>query len=224
MQTTQEIIEALHAASIPANLAGMQRFGIDTAHALGIPIPTLRALAKKLKKNHPLALELWETNIHEARILASMIDDPAQVTSKQFDIWAKDFNSWDVCDQVCGNLFDQTPFVLNKIKEFSNSKHEFVKRAAFTLMAAYATHNKTADNEVFMEFLQIIEREAWDDRNFVKKAVNWALRGTGKRNGSLCKQAILCANRILLQDSKAAKWIAKNALKELEARVTSIPN
>jgi 3-methyladenine DNA glycosylase AlkD len=219
MQTIQEILAALHKASIPANLAGMQRFGIDTTHALGIPIPALRALAKKIKTNHELALELWKTNIHEARILASMIDDPAQVTSAQIDVWAKDFNSWDICDQVCGNLFDRTPFVMTKIKTFSKSKHEFIKRAAFSLMAEFAVHKKTAGDDVFMEFFPIIEREAWDDRNFVKKAVNWALRGTGKRNSRLHKQAIDCAKRILLQDSKAAKWIAKDALRELENRV-----
>jgi 3-methyladenine DNA glycosylase AlkD len=194
----------------------MKRFGINTSHALGIPIPVLRALAKKIKKNHGLALQLWETNIHEARILASMIDDPAQVTPAQINAWVRDFNSWDICDQVCGNLFDRTPFVLAKIKELSKRKQEFVKRAAFTLMAEYATHNKTASDEVFREFFPIIEREAWDDRNFVKKAVNWALRGTGKRNKALRKEAILCAKRILLQESKAAKWIARDALRELE--------
>ncbi len=220
----EEIITALHQASNPASVTGMQRFGIDTTHALGIPIPALRSLAKKLKKNHTLALQLWETNIHEARILAGMIDDPLLVTPEQMDTWANDFNSWDVCDEVCGNLFDRTPFVLDKIKAFSNSKHEFIKRAAFTLMAEYAVHNKTAGDEVFMAFFPIIEREAWDDRNFVKKAVNWALRATGKRNGILHNQAILCTQKILLQDSKAAKWIAKNALQELEARVTSIAN
>jgi len=222
--TVEEIITTLHQASTPANLAGMHRFGIDTTYALGIPIPALRALAKKIKKNHPLALELWATKIHEARILASMIEDPLLVTPEQMDNWAKDFKSWDVCDQVCGNLFDRTPFVMSKIEAFSKSTHEFVKRAAFTLMAEYAVHNKTASDEVFIAFFPIIEREAWDGRNFVKKAVNWALRGIGKRNGTLRKQAILCAKRILLQDSKAAEWIAKNALKELEARVTNKPN
>jgi 3-methyladenine DNA glycosylase AlkD len=217
----EEIITALHQAGNPATVTGMQRFGVDTTHALGIPIPALRALAKKIKKNHPLALELWETNIHEARILASMIDDPLLVTPEQMDAWATEFNSWDICDQVCGNLFDRTPFVIEKITEFSSSKHEFVKRAAFTLMAEYAVHDKTASDEVFMAFFPIIEREAWDGRNFVKKAVNWALRQTGKRNTTLCNQAILCAKRILTRDSKAAEWIAKNALKELEARVSN---
>jgi 3-methyladenine DNA glycosylase AlkD len=195
----------------------MQRFGIDTSHALGIPIPVLRGLAKKIGRDHSLALELWKTNIHEARILASMIDDPAQVTSVQINAWVKDFNSWDICDQVCGNLFDRTPFVLAKINQFSKRRQEFVKRAAFTLMAEYATHNKTAADGVFLSFLPIIEREAWDERNFVKKAVNWALRGIGKRNKALRKEAIQTAKRILQQESKAAKWVAKNALQELEA-------
>jgi 3-methyladenine DNA glycosylase AlkD len=215
--TTGDVINELRTAANPANLAGMQRFGIDTTHAFGIPIPVLRTLAKKIKRNHPLALELWQTGFHEARILASMIDDPALVTAAQIDTWTSDFNSWDVCDQVCGNLFDRTPFAIAKIKQFSKSKHTFVKRAAFTLMAAYATHDKKAPDSVFIDFFPIIEREAWDERNFVKKAVNWALRGTGKRNPALRKEAILCARRILLQDTKAARWIARDALRELEA-------
>ena len=213
-----EILTALRQASNPANLEGMKRFGIDTTHAIGVSIPPIRALAKKIKKNHELALELWKTNIHEVRILASMVDDPAQVTAAQIDEWVKDFNSWDICDQVCGNLFDRTPYAIPKIKEFTAREEEYVKRAGFTLIAEFAMHNKTAADDVFMEFFPIIEREAWDERNFVKKAVNWALRQTGKRNKALHKEAILCAKRILLQDSKAAKWIAKNALAELEGR------
>jgi 3-methyladenine DNA glycosylase AlkD len=216
--TIDEILTALRQASTPDNLEGMKRFGIDTANAIGVSIPPIRALAKKIKKNHQLALELWKTNIHEARILASLVDDPKLVTEAQIDEWVQDFNSWDICDQVCGNLFDRTPYVIAQIKEFSARKEEYVKRAGFTLIAEFAMHNKAAADEVFMEFFPIIEREAWDDRNFVKKAVNWALRQTGKRNAALHKEAILCAKRILLQESKAAKWIAKNALAELEAR------
>ncbi len=216
MQTSEEIITALKQASIPANLAGMQRFGIDTRYALGVPIPVLRGMAKKIKKNHALASQLWKTNIHEARILASMIDDPALVTPGQMDKWVKDFYSWDLCDQVCGNLFDRAAFAINKAKEYSENKHEYIKRAGFVLMAEYAVQNKTADNSVFLQFFPIIEREAWDERNFVKKAVNWALRQIGKRNASLRIEAIKVAKRILKQDTKVAKWIAKNALAELQ--------
>lgn len=216
MELVDEIIAALKKASVPANLAGMKRFGIDVTHALGIPIPVLRTIAKKYKKNHSLALSLWETGVHEARILASMIDDPEEVTTSQINAWLKDFNSWDICDQVCGNLFDKTRFAIAKAKEFSRSRQEFIKRAAFSLMAEYTAHNKIAGNEIFLSFLPIIEREAWDDRNFVKKAVNWALRVIGKRNKELHTEALKTAYRVLQQDSRSAKWIAKNAIQELE--------
>jgi 3-methyladenine DNA glycosylase AlkD len=164
---------------------------------------------------------LWKTGIHEARILASLVDDPTLVTPEQIDLWVKDFNSWDLCDQVCGNLFDRTPFAIEKAMEFSASKEEFIKRAGFVLMAEYAVHNKTAKDGVFTALLPIIEREAWDDRNFVKKAVNWALRQIGKRNINLEAAAIECANRILTQNSKPGKWIASNALNELTKKSKS---
>jgi 3-methyladenine DNA glycosylase AlkD len=200
-------------------LAGMKRFGINCDHALGITIPELRKLAKVIKRDHHLALALWKTNLHEARILASMIDDPSLVTEKQIDDWVKDFNSWDICDQVCGNLFDRTPFVIEKALTFSAREPEYIKRAGFVLMAEYAIHNKAANNEVFINFLPIIEREAHDERNFVRKAVNWALRQIGKRNEILKLRAIETCNRILMQNSKTARWIAANALNELKSKL-----
>lgn len=218
MRTTEDILSQLRELGTPAGKSGMQRFGIDTTHALGVSIPALRGIAKKLKKDHALALALWGTGYHEARILASMIDDPAQVTAGQINAWVKDFNSWDLCDQVCGNLFDRTPFVVTKAKEFSKHKQEFIKRAGFVLMAEYAVHGKAAEDEVFLSFLPLIEKEAYDERNFVKKAVNWALRQIGKRNPRLCDEAIRTANRIWKQDNKAARWVAQNALQELKAR------
>lgn len=218
MVNTEEIIELLKQKSNPANLAGMKRFGIEVETALGTPIPELRKLAKIIKKDHHLALALWETGIHEARILASMIDDPKLVTTEQMDKWVGDFNSWDVCDQACGNLFDKTPFAIEKALQYSLAKEEFIKRAGFVLMAEYAVHHKKADNQTFLALLPIIEREAWDERNFVKKAVNWALRQIGKRNGVLKYAAIDTADRILLQNTKAAKWIATDALRELKNR------
>jgi len=216
-EAVDEIIQELKSIAKPANLAGMKRFGIDATHALGVSIPALRALAKHCGKNHALAVALWKTGIHEARILASMVDEPAKVTAAQIDSWVKDFNSWDICDQVCGNLFDRTKLAVAKAKQFSKSKHEYIKRAGFTLMAEYAVHDKAADDKIFISFLPIIEREAWDERNFVKKAVNWALRGIGKRNKTLNTAAIRTAKNILLQDSKAAKWIAGDALRELQS-------
>jgi len=196
----------------------MKRFGVDNSKAFGVSLPNLRKVAKSIKKDHQLALELWATGIHECRVLASLVDDPKQVTPEQMDSWVADFYSWDVCDQVCGNLFDRTPFAIEKALEYSRSEKEYTKRAGFVLMAEFAVHDKKANDESFMPFFPIIEREAWDDRNFVKKAVNWALRQIGKRNRSLGKAAKECALRIAQQESKAAKWIAKDALAEFDKK------
>jgi 3-methyladenine DNA glycosylase AlkD len=216
--TASEVLDILNQKANKANLAGMARYGINITSTLGVSMPELRKLAKSIKKDHELALQLWETGVHECRILASLIDDPKLVTSKQMDNWVAEFNSWDVCDQVCGNLFDRTEMALSKAAEYSLSKEEYVKRAGFVLMAEHAVHNKTGGDDVFASLFPIIEREAWDDRNFVKKAVNWALRQIGKRNDTLKVLAIESAKSILQQDSRAAKWIAKNALAELEKR------
>jgi len=213
-----EVISFLKDEASADYLAGMTRFGIANEKALGIAVPKLRAIAKTIKKDHTLALQLWDTGIHEARILASLIADPKQVTPQMMDSWVHDFTSWDVCDQACGNLFDRTPFVIYKAIEYSLSEQEFVKRASFVLMAEYSVHNKKAPNEEFINFMPIIEREAWDDRNFVKKAVNWSLRQIGKRNALLKDIAIQTAERIALQESKAAKWVAADALRELRKR------
>ena len=196
----------------------MARFGIDNSKALGVKLPEIRKLAKEIKKDQPLSLALWNTGIHECRILASMIGDPKQVTPEQMDKWVADFASWDVCDQVCGNLFDRTPYAIRKALEYSAHEEEYVKRAGFVLMAEFAVHNKKADNAEFMPFFPVMEREAWDNRNFVKKAINWSLRQIGKRNRTLHQIAIATAEKIALQDSKAAKWIAADALRELEKR------
>lgn len=213
-----EVIDLLKQQSTLSHLEGMKRFGIDNAKALGVSMPLLRKLAKEIKKDHGLAQELWDSGIHECRILASMVDDPKMVTSQQMDSWVADFHSWDVCDQVCGNLFDRTPFAIEKALMYSRSEEEYTKRAGFVLMAEMAVHNKKADDLEFIRFFPIMEREAWDGRNFVKKAINWALRQIGKRNKNLHQLAIDTAKRMEQQDSKAAKWIAKNALTELENR------
>lgn len=210
-----EVIVELKKQSDLASLEGMRRFGIDTSKALGVKIPALRELARRIKRDHTLALALWQTDIHEARILASMIDDPGLVTIRQISEWVKDFNSWDLCDQVCGNLFDKTKHAVDCTFIFTESKKEFIKRAGFVLMAEYAVHDKIAPDKVFIDFLPVIEKHAGDERNFVKKAVNWALRQIGKRNAALRIKAIETADRIHLQDSSTAKWIAKDALREL---------
>lgn len=199
------------------NLQGMRRFGIRGKNMLGIPIPVLRKLAKKSGKSHALALSLWKSGIHEARILAAYVDEPKKVTSAQMDSWAAGFDSWDVCDQVCQNLFDRTTFAYQKALTWSFRKEEFVKRAGFALMACLAWHDKRATNSAFDPFFKRIVAESTDDRNFVKKAVNWALRQIGKRNPILRRKAIFSAQVILSKNtqSPAARFVAKNALREL---------
>jgi 3-methyladenine DNA glycosylase AlkD len=215
--TAESIIAELKAQANPANVAGMARFGINPKNTLGVSIPLLRAMAKRIGRDHALARGLWASGIHEARILAALVDDPAEVAEAQLERWARDFDSWDVCDGVCGNLFDRTPFAAAKAVEWSARDEEFVKRAAFVLMAALAVHDKKATDERFRKFLPLIEREATDERNFVKKAVNWALRQIGKRNRALNGAAIAAAKRIRKIDSKSARWIAADALRELES-------
>jgi 3-methyladenine DNA glycosylase AlkD len=182
MMQLDEVIQQLKSASRPESLRGMKKFGINVENAYGVSIPILRKLAKDIGKNHDLAQRLWSSRVHEARILAALIDDPNKVTSKQMDCWVHGFDSWDLCDQCCGNLFDKTRFAYQKASVWSRQKEEYVKRSAFALMASLAVHDKETTNEPFQRFLEIVERESLDDRNFVKKAVNWALRQIGKRN------------------------------------------
>jgi 3-methyladenine DNA glycosylase AlkD len=216
--TSKEIIAELKSMRNPRNVEGMARFGISPKNTLGISIPILRKMAKRIGKDHALAQELWDSQIHEARILASMIDDPMQVTASQLDRWAQDFDSWDVCDQVCMNLFEKTPFAYRKAVAWSKRKEEFVKRAGFALMACLAWHDKNATDAAFVRFFPSIKRGATDERNFVRKAVNWALRGIGKRNRTLNQAAIQTAREILTLDSKSARWVATDALRELTTR------
>ncbi len=208
------VIRMLRSHANPVNVAGMARFGINATGTLGVSIPILRGLAKEIGKDHALAQELWASGLHEARLLAGFIDDPRAVTVKQMDRWVGDFDSWDICDQVCSNLFDRTPFAWKKAMQWSRRREEYVKRAGFVLMAALSVHDKKAPDEAFRAFLPVIAREATDDRNFVKKAVNWALRQIGKRNAALKKDAIRTAERIREIDSRAARWIAADALRE----------
>jgi 3-methyladenine DNA glycosylase AlkD len=211
----KDILQQLKSLSDPEAVAGMARFGINPNNTYGVSIPALRKIARETGKNHALAQQLWSSSIHEARILAGMIDEPEKVTEEQMESWVVDFDSWDVCDQVCSNLFDKTEFAYQKAVEWSNRKEEFVKRAGFVLIAALAVHDKKANDKEFLKFLPVIKREAVDDRNFVRKAVNWALRQIGKRNRDLNKAAVETAKEILKIDSKAAKWVASDALREL---------
>ncbi|MCR6641979.1 MAG: DNA alkylation repair protein [Sporocytophaga sp.] len=210
-----KVVSQLKSQARPEILPSLSKFGVNTEKAFGISIPVLRKIAKDHRNDHLLAIELWKTEIHEARILASMIDNPAKVQEKQMDEWVKGFNSWDLCDQVCLNLFRKTPFAFEKAKAWTGEQDEFVRRAGFVLIATLAVHDKKADDERFSAVFPMIEKYSLDERNFVKKAVNWTLRQIGKRNETLNQEAIMVAERIKSQDSKAAKWIANNALAEL---------
>jgi 3-methyladenine DNA glycosylase AlkD len=214
--TANEVLIELKALSTPDHFAKLAHFGITDTNAYGVKVPLIRQLAKTIGKNHELALELWKTGGHEARLLATMIDKKEMITETQFDAWVNDFNSWDICDQSC-SLLGQTPFSIQKINEYSTRTEEYIKRTAFVLMCEQALHHKKVDNEQFYAFLQIIEREAWDERNFVRKAVNWALRQIGKRNETSRIMAIETAERIMLQGTKSARWIATDALRELNS-------
>ena len=215
--TTDQVIAALKQSADPLAVEGMARFGSRPTHALGISIPALRKIAKALGKDHALASELWVSGFHEARILASMIADPCLASDQQMEAWVNDFDSWDVCDQVCGNLFDKTPYAFQKAIEWCHRESEFARRAGFVMMAELAVHDKLAPDETFLTFFPLIKQYAIDERNFVKKGVNWALRQIGKRNATLWASALECAEEIKAMDSQTAQWIAKDALRELLA-------
>ncbi len=218
MMTCREILNKLKSLANPENVAGMARFGITTTNAYGISAPVLKRLAREIGKSHKLAGQLWATGNREARALAYLIDEPARVTERQMERWAKDFDSWDVCDGTCLYLFQYTPFAYRKCVEWSARREEYVKRAAFSLMACLTVHDKRAPDAAFLRFMPLIHEAARDERNFVKKAVNWALRQIGKRNRRLNRAAIRTAREIRKLDSRSARWIAVDALRELESR------
>lgn len=213
--TCEAIVARLRTLGDPKNVEGMARFGIKVPNALGVSAPNLRRLAKEIGRDHRLAGRLWKTGIHDARLLATLVDDPVQVTPRQMERWIKDINSWGLCDAACGCLFDKTPYAWDKAVEWTGRQEEYVKRAGFVLMATLAVHDKEAADERFEQFLPYLVEHATDDRNFVRKAVNWALRQIGKRNRHLNKRAIRTAQDIRKLDSRVARWIASDALREL---------
>jgi 3-methyladenine DNA glycosylase AlkD len=215
----EQILRKMKSLENPGNVEGMARFGINPKGTLGVSMPELKELGKQIGKDHSIAIKLWDSGIHEARILAALVDEPIKVTESQMERWVSLFDSWDVCDQVCMNLFDKTPFAHNKALEWSSRKGEFEKRAGFALMAVLAVHDKKSGDRAYLKFLPMIIREAKDERNYVRKSVNWALRQIGKRNMSLNREAIKAAQEIGKMDSKAARWIAKDALRELRSPV-----
>jgi 3-methyladenine DNA glycosylase AlkD len=213
----QTALDLLQRNARPAELEGMARFGIVGDNRLGLSVPAMRAIAKQLGRDHELAQALWATGIPDARIVAGMVAEPGRLTAREMDTWARGFASWDVCDQVCGSAFLASPLAWRKVKVWAARKDEFVRRAAFALLATLAVHDRAAPDTTFIEALNLIEAAADDDRNFVKKAVNWALRNIGKRNSTLNAAATAMAQRIQLQGSRAARWIAADALRELSS-------
>lgn len=215
----REVLAWLERRGSRRNREGMARYGIVSAKAFGVSVTPLRQLARRIGKDHELAQALWDTGWLEARILTAFIDDPALVTSGQMDRWARDFDNWAVCDGLCLHLFDKTPHAWRKVTQWSRSRSEFVKRAAFALLASLASHDKRAPDARFLSTLPLIERAATDERNYVKKGVNWALRGVGKRNRVLNRAAVALARKLSAAPDPAARWVGKDALKELTRQV-----
>jgi 3-methyladenine DNA glycosylase AlkD len=220
MPSAEDVLETLKARARPDQIEGMARYGMSSAGRLGISVAELRQVGRAVGKDHALALELWRTGIPEAQILAAIVAEPAKLTEQQMEDWVADLNSWDVCDQVCMNLFEKHPLAWKKIQDWSERDEEFVKRAAFALIACLAWHDKKATDQQFIALLPLLKRGATDNRNYVKKAVNWALRHIGKRNRFLNEAAIQVAKEIQRIDSRAARWIASDALRELESEKT----
>jgi 3-methyladenine DNA glycosylase AlkD len=227
-QQVTEILDEVRAMGSETNRAGMARYGIKVDDAFGVSVYELRRIGKRLGRNHELALALWKSGKHEGRLLACFVDDPAQVTAAQMDAWARDFDSWDICDQATTSLFDLSKHAWGKAVEWAGKKPEWIRRGGFSLMAGLAVHDQQADDGRFQALFPVIEAAAFDERNFVKKAVNWALRNIGKRNRALNQGAIACAERI--RDSvnrraggerggdpqiRAARWVAADAVREL---------
>jgi 3-methyladenine DNA glycosylase AlkD len=213
----ESLLRQIKAKANPNNLAGMQRFGIRGQQMLGVGLYEIRGMVKGVH-DHQLALDLWQTGIHEARIMASIVDEPARVTRDQLNAWVKDFDSWDVCDQVTTNLVDISPFAIECIFAWANQEPEYIRRAGFATLAGLAVHNKTLPDSEFEPFFTLIKEYSSDERNFVKKAVNWALRNIGKRNKELCLRAMEVAEEIKELDNRTSRWIAADALRELKIK------
>lgn len=216
------VLDKLTTAGSASFRKGMERFGILPGNALGVPMPQLRKLARQIGVDHNLAQELWQTGVFEGRILAALIADPARMTARQMDVWASQFDSWAVCDTCCCNLFDKSRHAYRMAVEWSRRREEFVKRAAFSLMAGLAAHDRSASDSEFLKFLPWIKSSAPDERNFVKKAVNWALRQIGKRSRELNIASIRVAESLRELESPAARWIGADALRELKS--TAVQN
>jgi 3-methyladenine DNA glycosylase AlkD len=213
--TKNEALAWLAKRGTRRNVLGMARYGIVARRAFGVSVGTVQSLAKRLGKDHALAAALWASGWFEARLLAAFVEDPERVTRRQMDAWAAGFENWADCDTVCFHLFDRTPFAWAKVRQWSRSPREFVKRAGFALMAVLALHDKAAPDKRFLALLPLIERGARDERNFVKKAVSWALRSIGQRSSALNKAALKVARRLALSELAASRWVGHDAARDL---------
>jgi len=217
MASVEEVLKKLESQAMPDKVQGMARYGMTAERRLGVSVPDMRRIAKETGKDHDLALRLWEIGIPEARIVAAMVDRPEELTERQMDEWVAGFNSWDVCDQVCMNLFRKSPLAWKKIIEWSEREEEYVKRAAYALIACLAWYDKEAGDQRFSGLFPVIKRGATDERNYVRKAVSWALRNIGKRNRKLNRAALEVAEDIGQMNTRAARWIASDVKKELSS-------
>jgi 3-methyladenine DNA glycosylase AlkD len=216
LSTLKEILAEMRTFANPAAREGMARFGIQAESVIGLSTPQIRLIARRTSRSQKVAEELWDTGIHDARILASLVADPNVISAETMDKWVRETASWDICDACCCNLFDRTPHAWKKIRQWAPNELEFVRRAAFATLAAIAVHDKQAPDNLFLGGLKLIEKYSFDDRNFARKGINWALRQIGKRNPALRKAAIACAERVRDQDTKASRWIGTDALRELK--------
>ena len=215
MQTAEQVLSHLFSLSNKDKIKQAEYFGVKSNNILGITAPELRAIAKEIKTNHPLALKLWETNYHEARMLSTMIADPTKITLEEIDIWVKDFDSWAIVDGACYNLLRYTPFTEEIIDKYVSSEQEYVRRTSFALIAGLAVGIKDKPDQDFLKYFPLIEKYAFDERNFVWKAVNWALRQIGKRSLYLHPQALAISEKLSLSDNPTHRKIGKDAFREL---------
>jgi 3-methyladenine DNA glycosylase AlkD len=213
--TKNEVLAWLKRRGTARNVKAMDRYGIVAKRAFGVQMSTLLAMKKKVGKDQPLSIALWKTGWYEARLLAALVGDPARVTAAQMNAWAAGFENWADCDTACFHLFDKTPLAWQKARQWSRSPHEFVKRGGFVLMACLALHDKTTPDKRFLPFLSLIQKGARDERNFVKKGVNWALRSIGRRSQTLNRAASAVARRLAASEEAAPRWVGKDALREL---------
>lgn len=219
--TRTEVLDWLERNGSAREREAMKRYGLPNDNAVGMSMGKIQAFAKRVGKDHALAQQLWASGGYEARMVAAYIDEPAKVTRRQMDAWARDFDNWGTCDTVCFVLFDRTPFAYDKVRQWAKSEREFVRRGAFALMASLAGHDKKAPDARFLELLPLVEKYATDERNFVKKGVSWALRRTGTRGPALKKACIVVARRLAASDDATARWAGKDALRDLERKMAA---